>query len=246
MPATTTQIVTRVFTSAIPLLNAHWSAFKGSQEEFNIMYPQMAQAVKQEFDGSFGNDTFWIVCDSGVQNEVPDLVLACSESSHGHKLPIFIASSLPIATLSNPDFLIPRLRRLVNALYDELTKPGASGVSRVFSVFAVAPITTAFAEIWTAKTGIAPEPEPYYSATYARCTKQSFRNKQFTILGETTYDLRLAVEKDLDPVAQLCYDFALTSVRKNNPCFSVNVCSHTSFSRLLVRPTQRLARRQSF
>ncbi|KAF9454124.1 hypothetical protein P691DRAFT_770837 [Macrolepiota fuliginosa MF-IS2] len=205
MPIATTQIETRVFRSAVPLLNACQPLFKGSPEQYNIIYPQTAQAVRQEIDGTLGDDNLWITCSSGAQVSAPDLVLSCNEDSHGNKLPIFIASSLPMATLSNTDFLMPRLQRLVATLYDEISR------TRVFSVFAVAPITIAFSQLWTEKTGIPRELQPYYSATYARCTKQSFRNKQFTILGDTSYDLRLAERNDVDAVSDLCHGFALTS-----------------------------------
>lgn len=173
------------------------------------MYPHMAPAVAQEIDGSLGDENLWITCGSDDPARSPDLILACNKDSHGNKLPIFITSFHPISTLGNLDFLLPRLRKVVTKLHDEVRD------TRVFSVFAAAPITLAFTQLWTEKTGIECEPVPYYSATYARCTRDTFKNKQFTILGDTTYDLRLGTEKDVTAVAELCHDFASTSVSLN-------------------------------
>lgn len=208
MPSATKQLVNAsIFRSPALLLGTHLLHFKRSQEQFNIMYPQIAQAVAREIGGFLENDSLWLTCWSGSQEENPDLVLSCSEDSHGNKLPIFISSSHPMSTLENSDFLVPRLTKLITTLRSEVND------ARVFSVFAPTPVAATFAQLWTSNTGIACESRPYYSATYARCTKRTFKNKQFTILGDVTYEMRLGVEKDVSAVAKLCYEFASTSVR---------------------------------
>jgi hypothetical protein len=211
MPSTASQITIRVFRSVFPLLAAFPSLLKASQEQFNILVPQMAIAGAQEVNGNLGSDTLWITTSSNIEDGVPDLILSCTQDSRGNDLPIFIASSRPSSLIENPEYLIPRLRAMAQALYDGVSS------ARVFSVFARASITLAFAELWTKKTGITSEPLPYYSATYARCTKATFRNRQYTIFGDTTYELRLGVENDLDKLADLCYEFALMSVSAAHP-----------------------------
>ncbi|KXN88789.1 hypothetical protein AN958_06658 [Leucoagaricus sp. SymC.cos] len=205
MPSTTSYITTRTFRSPFQLLAANPSLFKAFQEEFNIMVPQMGIASAQEISGTLANDTLWITCISGVEDGFPDLILSCTEDSRGNKLPVFIASPRPVSLLDDPAYLSPRLKAIAQTLYERTDS------TRVFSVFAPAPVTATFAQLWTEKTGITCEAHPYYSATYARCTRQTFRNKQYTILGDTTYEMRLALEKDTDSVSDLCYEFAFTS-----------------------------------
>ncbi|KAJ3564575.1 hypothetical protein NP233_g8204 [Leucocoprinus birnbaumii] len=203
--STSSRITTRLFHSPITLLAAQPSLLKEYQEELNILVPHMAIACAREINGTLGRDNLWITCSSGVEDGVPDFILSCAEDSRGNKLPIFIATPRSVTLTENADYLLPRLQALIQALVAEVN------TARVFSVFAQALITRAFAQLWTEKTGIACEPDPYYSATYARCTRKTFRNRQFTVLGDTTYELRLAAEKDLEPLTDLGYDFALTS-----------------------------------
>ncbi len=238
MPSVTRQLVnTQVFRSPPRLLSTHFSHFQNFQEQYNIMYPQIAHAIMQEIGGFLGNDSVWITCASGAQGEVPDLVLSCSEDSLGSKLPIFIASSHPVSMLKNRDFLAPLLLELITTLRNEVSD------ARVFSVFAPDQVTVTFAELWTSETGIAREFHPYYSATYARCTKKTFKNRQFTILGDATYEMRLAVESDVKSVAKLCYDFASTSVRLNF-CSELARCSRLLLRNPLLSPPKGPTRKQ--
>ncbi|KAF5352680.1 hypothetical protein D9756_005958 [Leucocoprinus leucothites] len=205
MPSTISRITTHLFRSPIALLAAHPLLLKVHQEQLNILVPQLATAAAQAINGTLGHDNLWITCNSGVEDGVPDFVLSCAEDSRGNKLPIFIATPRPLSLVENGDYLMPRLKAIIQVLHDE------ANTERIFSIFAQAAISKAFAQLWTERTGIACEPDPYYSATYARCTRHTFRNRQFTVLGDTTYELRVAVEEDLEALTDLCYDFALTS-----------------------------------
>jgi hypothetical protein len=206
MPSNAPRINIQVFRSPSLFLATHITLFKKFQEEFNIVYPYLTLSVAQEIAGSLPDDTLWITCAPATSDKGPDLVLSCSSDSRGNKLPIFIASPHPSSVLKSTDFLLPRLRELAKGLHNEVKE------TRVFSVFALAPITVAFSQLWTEQTGIACVPQPYYSATYAICTKNTFRNKELTMLGDTTYNLRLGNEGDFAAVSKLCRDFASTSV----------------------------------
>lgn len=206
MPSNAPRIRIQIFRSPSLFLATHLTLFKKFQEEFNVIYPHMTLSVAQEITGSLSDDALWITCAPAASDKSPDLVLSCSTDSRGNKLPVFIASPHPISVLKSTGFLLPRLRELAKGLHNEIKD------TRVFSVFALAPITLAFSQLWTEQTGIICELQPYYSAIYAGCTRKTFRNKEPTIFGDTTCGLRLGNEGDLVAVAKLCHDFASTSV----------------------------------
>ena len=120
--------------------------------------------------------------------------------------PIFIFVNTSTRHLS-PEWLRSRLDVLIQRLLDQVD------ASRVFSVFAPEMVTHEFAQLWTYRTGIGSYREPYYAAKLTYCTPATITRRRMTIFPDLGYVPRLAEERDLRVVAELCRGFAATSVR---------------------------------
>jgi len=81
---------------------------------------------------------------------------------------------------------------------------------RVFSVFGKAFLVKAFSQRWIELTGSVLEPEPFYAAYYSFCTSESFEDIDQKMPAD--HYIRQAAADDLGHVAQLCQEFAATSV----------------------------------
>lgn len=84
-------------------------------------------------------------------------------------------------------------------------------VTRVYSVFAPAPITKTFVRVWQSLTGAAPIKEPYYAALFSVCTADTFRARKQATGHEQASTIRKAEPADIPKIAQLCKGFASTS-----------------------------------
>ena len=207
MPSVAPRYFVQVYNSASSLPQGVWAIWDALPRDSNIMYPHALRMKAREAAGKQSHGV-WIVCTtpSLTTSASIDFVLACTEGPLGN-YPIFIFT--PIAPTSlHYDHLYPRLEAIADALYT------AVRVERVFSVFALEAVTTAFASIWTTKTGISLDKEPaYYAAKGTYCTRETFiPARRQTLLPGISYDMRPARRDDAKNVADLCYGFALKSV----------------------------------
>ncbi|OBZ79497.1 hypothetical protein A0H81_00808 [Grifola frondosa] len=180
-----------------------WDAFRAYPQKSNIMYPHAVEALRHAGQ-TVSSRQVWITCLSIHSTGLPpsiDFVLSCTEGHLG-SYPVFIFT--PLAPhLLDEGFLMPRISALVRALR-ECVPP-----ERVFSIFAVDPVTRMFARLWTNDTGVPLDSNPeYYHAMLTYCTRQSLKPRQSPELPDLTYKLRLAVDADISEAARLCYRFA--------------------------------------
>ncbi|TFK36975.1 hypothetical protein BDQ12DRAFT_724793 [Crucibulum laeve] len=200
---TSSPFIATTVTSATSLLHAYRNAFSHNARNSNIMYPHLLKVAKMERQGApTDSSQFWIVCCSATKPDNVDFVLSCTDGPLG-TYPIFIFS--PRCDM-NSDFITPRIKLLVETLLQRID------VRRAYSIFAVEPVSRAFANFWRLATGIGYYPEPYYAAMFSYCTRTSRApRRQNTILDNTTYHLRRAVTTDIPTVTILCNGFASTA-----------------------------------
>ncbi|CCM03757.1 uncharacterized protein FIBRA_05903 [Fibroporia radiculosa] len=149
-------------------------------------------------------DSFWLTVWSITPSARPtlDFVLSSVNSTLG-EYPIFLWTPHRVGTLSS-EWLLSRTQHLADHL--RLCVPP----ERVFSVFGMTPLVKTFARYWSALTGFAIEPEPFYAAFFSYCTADSFEPSDVPI--PHNHVLRRATTHDLEPVARLCKEFADDSV----------------------------------
>ncbi|KAJ7255975.1 hypothetical protein C8J57DRAFT_1437048 [Mycena rebaudengoi] len=193
---------TTTYRSASSLPDEVWSALKANPQNSNIILPIALKSLAREKNQeTAGNDQCWIAVYS---HGAVDFVLSCTNGDIA-TYPIFISTTHPIHHLT-PDFLLPRLILLAKALH------AAVPIERVYSVFAPDAVTTMFVEIWSSLTDVgAYEDDSYYHAKLSYCTKRSFVNRKMPVFPGLVYELRPAVDSDLEGVADLCYQFAADS-----------------------------------
>ncbi|KAJ6593267.1 hypothetical protein B0H19DRAFT_1089610 [Mycena capillaripes] len=201
MPATL-EPYTTTYCSASLLPNEVWDALRSNSQNSNCILPIALKTLdrEQNHETSLGRDQWWIVVHS---LGAIDFVLSVTNGDIG-SYPVFIFTTHPIHRLTS-DFLLPRLIRLAEALL------AAVPVKRVYSIFAPDAITHMFVDIWCSLTGVQGYRDPYYHAKLTYCTKRSLVNRQPSTFPGYVYELRPAVESDLEAVASLCYQFAVDS-----------------------------------
>ncbi|KAF7362419.1 N-acetyltransferase domain-containing protein [Mycena venus] len=202
MPSTTLEPYTRTYRSASSLPSEVWDALKSNPQNSNCILPVALKTLtrEQNDENAPGRDQCWIVVHS---LGAIDFVLSVTNGDIG-TYPIFIYTTHPTHRLTS-DFLLPRLIRLAEALR------AAVPIKRVYSFFAPDVITTMFVEVWCSLTGVQGYKDPYYHAKLTYCTKRSFVNRSMTTFPGLVYELRPAVDSDLEAVASLCYQFAADS-----------------------------------
>jgi hypothetical protein len=147
-------------------------------------------------------DSFWLTVWSLTSMSAPprlDLTLSCVSSTLGN-YPIFLWTPY---TMSGT-WLSPRIIKLTRKL-QACVLP-----KRVFSVFGKAFLVKAFSQRWIELTGSVLEPEPFYAAYYSFCTAKSLKDSDQQM--PANHSIRRATADDLGYVAQLCQEFAATSV----------------------------------
>lgn len=146
------------------------------------------------------SDSFWLTMWNLAPSAPPtlDLVLTCVNWTLG-EYPIFLWTPHHPSTLTS-EWLIPRITQLVGHLRSCVPP------ERVYSVFGMTPLVKAFARQWTDVTGFAVEPEPFYAAYFSFCTRHIFQGSAAEL--PEGHVLRRATLHDLEPVAQLCKEFA--------------------------------------
>ncbi|KAI0361052.1 hypothetical protein OH77DRAFT_1392161 [Trametes cingulata] len=150
-------------------------------------------------------NAFWLTVWSHSSPSSPptlDLVLACVDWTLGD-YPIFLWTPNRISASSSA-WLAPRVAEL--AAHLNLCVPP----ERVFSVFGLTSLVKAFARVWTQITGFVVEPEPFYAALFSYCNARTFRESDAAL--PEGHLLRKATPDDLEPVAQLCKEFADDSI----------------------------------
>jgi ribosomal protein S18 acetylase RimI-like enzyme len=131
-----------------------------------------------------------------------DLVLSCLNWTLGN-YPIFLWSPVGAETIETA-WLLPRITQLAGKLLSCVPP------ERVFTVFGMTPLVRAFARCWSEFTGFQVEKEPVYAAYLSYCTPTTFINSESRI--PAGHQIRQANISDLEPVAQLCKEFADESV----------------------------------
>jgi len=144
--------------------------------------------------------SFWLTLWSNSSSSLPtlDLVLSCVDWTLGD-YPIFLWTPHPASAASSA-WLLPRIAQLAEHL--RFCVPP----ERVYSVFGMTSLVKAFARKWTAMTGFVVEPEPFYAAYFSYCNAATFRRSDAPL--PEGHSLRRATLRDLEPVAQLCKEFA--------------------------------------
>ncbi|KAF8531271.1 hypothetical protein JB92DRAFT_2825217 [Gautieria morchelliformis] len=187
------------YTSARSLPRHVWTALQENERAANVILPHaLASICKEDIPGQL-----WITCETALTpNAEPQLefILSCVKWQMG-TYPIFIVSTLPTSSLT-PAFLAPRVAMLAAEL--QVWVPS----SRVYSIFAPAPLTKAFSQAWSNVTGVELEDQPYYAARFTNCSRRTFVDRSLTLLPDCVYNLRLACEDDIPAVAALCKGFA--------------------------------------
>ncbi|KAH9858327.1 hypothetical protein C2E23DRAFT_177067 [Lenzites betulinus] len=148
---------------------------------------------------------FWLTVWSHSSPSSPpslDIVLACVDWTLGD-YPVFLWTPNRVSASSSA-WLAPRVAELAAQL-NCCVPP-----ERVFSVFGLTSLVKAFARTWTHLTGFTVEPEPFYAALFSYCTTDTFRDSEAPL--PDGHRLRKATAGDLEPVAQLCKEFADDSI----------------------------------
>jgi hypothetical protein len=173
------------------------------------MYPVAKTLLERESNGDAPTDSLWLTCSTthnSATDPTLDFVLSVTPGPQG-AYPVFICTPLPADKLE-PDYILPRMQQMVETLCASVP------LERVYSVFAPAPITHAFAEAWTRRTGIELDTDPeYYSAKLTHCTYTTFQNRRPSLPVDRSYVMRPALPSDIPAAAELCYGFAAVSVR---------------------------------
>ncbi|KAI0033999.1 hypothetical protein K488DRAFT_84440 [Vararia minispora EC-137] len=148
---------------------------------------------------------FWLtVWSAQSPTAAPSLELVLSSVSNTlGDYPIFLWTPRSPSQIST-SWLLPRIEILTDQLYDCVPP------SRVFSVFGMTALVKMFARVWTELVDVPVEPEPFYSAYYTYCNWHTFRDLQTRM--PDGHDIRRAVDRDLEGVAQLCKEFADDSI----------------------------------
>ena len=194
-----------------------WAIWRRHETAANVMLPNAESALRRESAGALPTlGQLWISLSSrstfsdGVRPcATVDFVLSCTEWAMG-TYPIFIFCN----PVSLQMMLTTTLEARISMLADELS--ARVPIERVYSVFAPTLVTKIFARVWCNKTGAQIESEAYYSAIFSYCTEETLIQQTQPSDGLHDYVLRLANDWDVQAVADLCYGFALTSVRQSD------------------------------
>ncbi|OSD06207.1 hypothetical protein PYCCODRAFT_1423076 [Trametes coccinea BRFM310] len=169
------------------------------------VYARLASADLDSYTPRPTKSAFWLTVWSQSSPSSPpslDLVLACVDWTLGD-YPIFLWTPNRVSASSSA-WLAPRVAELTERL-NCCVPP-----ERVFSVFGLTSLVKAFARSWTRLTGFNVEPEPFYAALFSHCDTNTFRDSDAPL--PEGHVLRKATPDDLEPVAQLCKEFADDSI----------------------------------
>ena len=190
-----------VYYRASDVSRSAMDALRSNARKANVILPTLEKTLARELAGQFQGEQVWITCsyDSDVK-----FVLAITQGYMG-PYPAFIFTTIPFHELTD-QHIRPFIVTLVNALVREVP------MRRIYSVFAVQPVTLIFVEEWTRITGIQACPDPYYAAKISHCTLASLDTRIPSDNPALGYYLRPAVQADIPAVAECCFLFANAAV----------------------------------
>lgn len=128
------------------------------------------------------------------------LVLSCTDGYMG-AYPVFIVNTNPI----NDNDFISCIR--LSALTLQRHVP----IERVYSVFGPIKIAQHFSKMWTQLTGVQTEAHPYYDAKIS-CLRREGLQQPVITSENSTFEVGLATQADVLPIAKSCCAFASDSV----------------------------------
>lgn len=215
-----------VYNSASAIPDDVWDCLRSNPLTSNILYPYATKALDLEVNRRArpSESNFWIVSYSMSRGSGSvDFVLSCTDGPLG-TYPIFIWS-YPGQSLRGED-LSPRIGCLIQKLLQR------AGPHRVYSVFSVEPVSRMFAHLWTRTTGISIIREPYYAAKLTWCSRETLTNSRCPTPPDVMINLRVAEERDVTQVAELCRGFASTSV---SPLHRISEMSPVKVTTAVIR-----------
>ncbi|EPT04036.1 hypothetical protein FOMPIDRAFT_1141500 [Fomitopsis schrenkii] len=202
MPSNVPSYMVEVYRTARSLPKDVWEALHANPRGSNVILPYAKQARQ-----SPEHPNVWLVCSTsrpGSCTPSVDFILSCTGGPLG-SYPLFIYTPIPTIQLA-PSYYVPRMHSLIRKLQQSVPP------ERVFSVFALDPLSRCFASIWAQVSGIKLHQDPeYYAAKLTYCNVDTLQTGHLSPLRDVTYDLRLARESDVKNVAELCHGFATTS-----------------------------------
>jgi hypothetical protein len=173
-------------------------ALENAPVDASVILPTLYKCIELDKVGQSPPGHLWIVIYSRTGSVA--LVLSCTDG-YMEAYPIFIVNTSPIEDndlATHIDLLTLILQRHVP-------------VERVYSVFGPIRITQVFSNMWTQLTGIQAEPSPYYDAKVS-CLRRHKGLGQSITSGRSTFEVGLATQADILPIAKLCHAFASDSV----------------------------------
>ena len=204
----------RAYHHASDLPEEVWGALLQNEAAANVILPFAKKA--SNFPRGSDSEQLWIVVYDDANNI--EFVLSCTKGPLGH-YPIFIVASKSSAQLDQEERrgknIADALSPLVICLLKEVPP------QRVFSVFSIAKVTEKFAEIFEEHTlqqyGVQAIKNPYYDATFAFCTSETFVESQdFTFRLQESEDIVIALRRadmsHLEGIKRMCKKFSETSV----------------------------------
>lgn len=203
------------YTKAGDIPNVVVDLLQADDRNANIILPFILEKRTAERQGHAAVGNLWLVVSTypdSRSDPVIDFIVAATNGALG-EYPIFIYHTRPLVAFG-PAYLGPRMKVITQTLVARLP------YSRVFSVFAVEPVTRAFVSTWTKTTGInvadahIKDAAEYYSALLTPCDRRSFRNRSVTMHPIWNFNVRRATREDIPIVARLCYEFAQGSVSR--------------------------------
>ena len=195
------------------LPNEVWRALLQNEAAANVILPFARKAL----NFPRGDHEQWWIALYDSTNTV-EFVLSCTKGPLGN-YPIFIVPSKSSSQIAQDERrgknIADSLSPLVLCLLKEVPP------QRVFSVFSIARVAEAFAEILEAHThqeyGIQAFNDPYYDATFTFCTSETLKNapgpiSSFPGSDDIVIALRRADMSHLQEIKAMCKEFSETSV----------------------------------
>ena len=191
----------KVYYRASDLPRSAVDALRSNARKANVILPTLDKSLARELAGQPQGGQVWITC--GYNSDVK-FVLAITQGYMG-PYPAFIFTTIPFHELTD-QHIRPLIYTLVHALFQTVQ------TRRIYSVFAVEPVTRIFAEEWTRITGIQAYREPYYAAKLSPCTLASLDTRIASDNPTLGYYLRPAEQADIPAIAECCFLFADAAV----------------------------------
>lgn len=217
----TTLITVQQHRTATDFLSATHSHLQDKERSSNIIFAHALKRLRKEVGSALTSprdvenwlnspahnvpedpNAFWLTVwtvDPAQDTATLDIILSCVDWTLGN-YPIFLWSPQP----GDKAWGTPRIAELTNSLL-ECVPP-----ERVFSVFGMTWVVKTFSEYWAGLTGHEVESEPFYAALLSYCTQSTLTDSSTRL--PAGHVIRLAIQSDVESVAQLCKEFGDDSV----------------------------------